>query len=124
MKASETETRGSKTLVGGRPMKRPSWAVWILMKVARLLLLTIFWTGLGMGVGLFCGIVGLVARGAILHTTPDMSLAYRYVSVPVAICSGSCAFLWNVVRTVQAGARRRKEGDRQGLKLPDRERAG
>ncbi len=107
MKLSEMEARGSKTLVNGEPMKQPSWLVWTLMKTIRLVLLTVLWTGLGMGAGLFCGILGVVIASALKHTAPDMSLAYRHISIPVAILSGGCAFLWNLVRTLQAAQRRR-----------------
>ena len=103
------EARGSKTLVGGEPMKQPSWLVWTLMKGFRIVLLTVLWTGLGMGVGLVCGIVGVLAWSAMAHRTPDMSMAYRYVSIPVAISIGGCAFVWNVVGAFQAAAKRRKE---------------
>jgi hypothetical protein len=102
------EARGSKTLVASEPIKHPTWLVWTLMKGARVVLLTVLWTGLGMGLGLFCGIIGLLIRSAILHLTPDMSMAYRSFSIPVAITSGSCAFLWNVMRTVQAAGKRRR----------------
>jgi len=108
VKISEMEVRGSKTLLGGKSMKHPSWAVWTLMKWARIMLLTLLWTGLGMGVGLFCGILSVAALGAIRHQTPDMSMAYRYISIPVAICSGSCAFIWNVARAFQAAVHRCK----------------
>lgn len=107
MKLSEMEARGSKTLVDGQPMKQPNWLVWTLMKTFRLVLLTVLWTGVGMGAGLFCGILGVVIASAFMHRTPDMSQAYRNISIPVAILSGSCAFLWNLVRTLQAAQRRR-----------------
>ncbi len=108
MKLSEMEARGSKTLGHSQPMKQPNWLVWTLMKGLRLVLLTVLWSGLGMGGGLFCGILGVVIASALKHTTPDMSLAYRNISIPVAIVSGSCAFLWNLVRTWQAAAQRRR----------------
>jgi len=107
VKVSEMEARGTKTLVAGEPMKQPNWLVWTLMKGFRLAVLTLLWTGLGMGAGLFCGIVGLLIASAVMHRTPDMSTAYRSISIPVACVSGSCAFLWNLMRTVQA-ARKRK----------------
>ena len=113
MKVSEMEARGSKTLVAGDPVKQPSWLVWTLMKVFRIVLLTILWSGVGMGVGLFSGIVVLLAKSLIQHVTPDMSLAYRHVSIPLAITTGSCAFFWNVVRSCQAAVTRyksRKQG--------------
>ena len=65
MKVSEMEARGSKTLVAGEPMREPSWLVWTLMKGFRVVVLTVLWTGLGMGVGLFCGIIGVAAWSAI-----------------------------------------------------------
>jgi hypothetical protein len=108
VKVSEMEARGSKTLLPGDPMREPSWLVWTLMKGFRVLLLAVLWAGLGMGVGLFCGIVGLVSWSAMAGRTPEMDLAYRNVAIPVAICCGTGAFLWNLVRTVQAAARRRK----------------
>jgi hypothetical protein len=108
VKLSEMEARGTKTLVAGEPMKQPSWLVWTLMKGGRLVLLTILWSGLGMGAGLFAGIVGLVIASALTHRAPDMSLAYREIAVRVALVSGSCAFLWNLLRILQAAGRRRK----------------
>ena len=107
MKVSEMEARGTKTLGASEPRKEPSWLVWTLMKAFRVVVLTVLWTALGMGAGLFCGIVGVVTWSAIVHRTPDMSLAYQSVSIPVAIACGSCAFLWNVMRTLQAAAKRR-----------------
>jgi hypothetical protein len=108
VKVSEIEVRRSKALLGGKPMKQPSWLVWTLMKLFRITLLTVLWSGLGMGVGLFCGILGVLVLGAMRHVSPDMSMAYRYVSIPVAVCSGSCAFIWNVVRSFQAAVQRRR----------------
>jgi hypothetical protein len=108
MKVSEMEARGTKTLVAGEPRKEPSWLVWSLTKVFRVVLLTVLWSGIGMGAGLFCGIIGVVAWSAIQHRTPEMDLAYRSISIPVAICSGSCAFLWNVMRTLQAAVQKRR----------------
>ena len=113
MKLSEMEARGSKTLVAVNAMKQPSWLVWTLMKGYRVVLLTVLWTGLGMGAGLFCGIIGVLAWNGIMHRTPDMSVAYRDVSIPVAICSGGCAFLWNLMRACQAAARKRTGGSVQ-----------
>jgi hypothetical protein len=102
------EARGSKTLLPGEPMREPTWLVWTLMKGFRVLLLAVLWAGLGMGVGLFCGIVGVASWSAIAHRTPHMNLAYRNVAIPAAVCSGTAALLWNLARTVQAAARRRK----------------
>ena len=122
MNLSEMEARGntpasptsglpgtpSKTLVAGEPMRQPSWLVWTLMKGFRLLLLTMLWSGLGMGAGLFGGIAVLMAAAVIHNRMPQMDLAYRQISIPAAIVVGSCAFVWNLVRTVQAAAQRRR----------------
>jgi hypothetical protein len=106
VKVGDMEARGTKTLVDGEPMKQPSWLVWILMKGFRVLLLTVLWAGMGMGVGLFCGIMGLLAWSAWRHQTAEMDVAYRNVAVPLAILTGGCAFLWNLLRMTQAGVRR------------------
>jgi len=112
VKVGEMEARGSKTLVAGDPVRQPSWLVWTLMKVFRIVLLTVMWAGIGMGLGLFSGIVVLLVRSLIVHTTPDMSLAYRHVSIPLAITTGSCAFFWNVVRSCQVAVARYKSKQR------------
>jgi hypothetical protein len=109
VKASEMESRGRKTLLPGEPMREPSWLVWTVMKGTRLVLLTVLWTALGMGVGLFCGIVGVVGWSAVGHHTPEMDAAYRNIAIPAAVVSGGCAFLWNLLRTLQAAVRRQRE---------------
>jgi hypothetical protein len=108
LKVSEMEARGSKTLIAAEPMRQPSWPVWTLMKGFRIVMLTVLWSGLGMGAGLFCGIVGLVAASAVLHQRPEMDLAYRHIAIPVAVFVGSCTLLWNLMRTIQAAAQRKK----------------
>jgi ABC-type sugar transport system permease subunit len=108
LKVSEMEARGSKTLVAAEPMRRPSWLVWTLMKTFRTVLLTVLWSGLGMGAGLFCGIVGLLVAATIQHQRPEMDLAYRHVAIPVAICAGSCALLWNLMLAAREAAARKK----------------
>ena len=110
MNRNEIESRGSKTLLPSEPMRQPSWFVWALMKGFRLLTLTILWSALGMGAGLFGGIVVLLTTGILHHRMPPMDLAYRQAAIPAAIVAGSCAFVWNLVRTVQAAAKRAKEG--------------
>jgi hypothetical protein len=105
---SEREVRGGKTLIPGEPMREPSWPVWTLMKGSRIVVLTVLWAGFGMGVGLFCGIFGVLAASVVKHQALDMSLAYRYISIPVAACSGGCAFVWNVFRAMQAAGERRR----------------
>jgi len=106
VKISEMEARGSKTLVATEPTTEPSWLVWTVMKGFRVVSLTVLWTGLGMGVGLFCGIVGVLVLSVVQHRALDLSLAYRNIATPVAVVSGGCAFLWNGFRMVQETARR------------------
>lgn len=109
MNSSEMEARGSKTLGAPEPAREPSWLVWTLMKGFRLLFLTVLWSGLGMGLGLLAGIMVLMTSGAIHHSMPEMDVAYRQIAIPSALGTGGCAFLWNLVRTLQAAARRRRE---------------
>jgi ABC-type amino acid transport system permease subunit len=65
------------------------------MATYRTVLLTILFTGLGMAFGLFCGIIITALR----HH--PMNEAYRVISIPVAVTSGTCAFVFNVVREVR-----------------------
>jgi hypothetical protein len=111
---SQIDDRRPKTLLPGKPVTEPSWFVWCVMKTTRVLAFTVLWTGLGMGVGLFCGIVGVILASAFAHHAPVMSMAYRRVAFPVAITSGTCAFLWNVFRAIQAGKQRMKHGRKRG----------
>ena len=104
---SEMEARGTKTLLSSQPRTEPGLLSWTAVKGLRIVVLTVLWSGLGMGVGLFCGIIGVALASAILHRAPHMDMAYRSVSIPLAILCGSCAFLWNLMRTVQAVRRRR-----------------
>jgi hypothetical protein len=100
------EARGSKTLIGGKPMRQPNWLVWAVMKGFRVVVLTVLWAALGMGVGLFVAIFVLMTAGALQHRMPNMELAYRDISIPLAIAAGGGALVWNLVRVVQAGVRR------------------
>ena len=100
------DSRGSKTLLPSQPRQHPSWPVWMLMKSFRLLVLTALWSGVGMGAGLFGGILVLMSIGVLHHRMPQMDLAYRRVAIPAAIVTGICAFIWNLARTVQAALRK------------------
>jgi len=106
---NDMDSHGSKTLLSSEPIRQPSWLVWTLMKGFRLLLLTVLWSGLGMGTGLFGGIVVILTTGILHHRMPPMDLAYRQGAIPAAIVAGSCAFMWNLVRTVQAAVKRARE---------------
>jgi nitric oxide reductase large subunit len=108
IKSSEMEARGSKNLLSGEPMRQQSWPSWILMKSLRILVLTILWTGVGMGAGLFAGIVVMMFSIVFVHHRPDLTQAYRHGAFPAAIGAGAVAFVWNVLRTMQAAAARAK----------------
>jgi len=85
--------------------------MWILTKTVRLLVLTLVWTGVGMGAGLFCGIVVVMVSALLTHRTPDMTEAYRHGAIPAAIGAGSVALLWNLIRIIQdAGSRLENRG--------------
>jgi Flp pilus assembly pilin Flp len=79
----------------------PKWYVRFIMVSFRTVLLTILFTALGMGVGLLLGIIATVVLAAAHGVQPDMTHAYRHVAVPVALGSGTCAFVWNVFRGVK-----------------------
>jgi hypothetical protein len=102
IKVSEMEARGSKSLVGGQPLKEPSWLIWTLMKLTRIIWLTAMFAGLGMGLGLLFGILGVIARAAITHAPANLTLSYRAAGFPAAIVFGGCALVWNLLRTAQA----------------------
>ena len=80
---------------------RPPWHVRLIMFIARTLLFTLLFAGLGMGVGLLFGIIATTVTAAAHHVQPDMTNAYRHIAIPVALVSGTCAFVWNVFRAVK-----------------------
>ena len=91
--ALQTETARS------RPT--PKWYVRLIMVSFRTVLFTLFFAALGMGVGLLGGIIFTVVLAAVHGVSPNMTHAYRYVAIPLALTSGSCAFVWNVFRGVK-----------------------
>jgi len=80
---------------------RAPWYVRFIMVSFRTVLFTLFFAALGMGVGLLVGIIVTVALAAVHGVSPNMTQAYRYVAIPLALASGSCAFVWNVFRGVK-----------------------
>jgi uncharacterized BrkB/YihY/UPF0761 family membrane protein len=73
----------------------------LLEGVVRVLLVTAIFTLLGFAVGLFCGIVGSILFGLIRGVHPDMTLAYKFVALPLAITSLIATFfamLWMETR--------------------------
>lgn len=100
------EEQKPKVLFGGAPHTEPSWFVWGVMKAARVLGFTLLWAGLGMALGLFCGILFVMVASPFQHHAPDMSEAYRAIAVPVAVLSGGAAFLWNLGGVLKDARRR------------------
>lgn len=96
----------SRNLFGGERVPEPGWTVWLFVKLFRLVVLTVLWTGVGMGAGLFAGIVVMMGASAFVHHTPDLTQAYRHGGFPAAIGAGAVAFLWNLMRTIQAASER------------------
>ena len=73
----------------------------------RTLFMTLLCTMAGMAIGLFFGIVGTAILNAVRHGGVDMANAYRYVAIPVAITSGACAFLFQVITGIRTSLRPR-----------------
>jgi hypothetical protein len=85
-----------------RPARpRAPWYVRLIMVSFRTVLFTLFFAALGMGAGLLVGIIVTVVLAAVHSVAPNMTHAYRYIAIPVALTSGSCAFVWNVFRGVK-----------------------
>ena len=85
---------------------RPSWFVKTLMIVFRIVFLTLLVTGLGMGLGLFVGILTTVIGGAVNHHALDLTRAYRVFAIPSAVIFGSCALIFQVVKSVREAVAR------------------
>ncbi len=73
----------------------------IVAGLVRTLVFTFTCTGLGMGFGLFTGILVQVAR-SLMHrgSAVDMTIAYRYFGFPLAAVCGVTAFIaFTVIET-------------------------
>lgn len=60
----------------------------IIATVCRILLFAITCTGLGMAFGLFTGIAVQIIRSLVHRGVIDMTIAYRYFGIPLAITAG------------------------------------
>ncbi len=76
---------------------QPGWFVRTIRFIFRTFLLTLLFAMLGMGVGLFLGIIITLIGAGIHHTSPDMTMAYRHFAVPVAIISGGGMLLYILI---------------------------
>ncbi len=77
------------------------------MVTFRTLFVTLLCTMGGMGLGLFCGIVGTAILNAVRHGGVDMADAYRHVAVPVAITAGAGALLFQIIAGIRTSLRPR-----------------
>lgn len=64
---------------------------------------------LGMGVGLFLGIIVTLISAGFHHSSPDMTMAYRRFAVPVAILSGGGMLLYILISSVLGVIYKREE---------------
>jgi uncharacterized BrkB/YihY/UPF0761 family membrane protein len=85
---------------------KPSAASRFFVVVVRTLFVTLLFTLLGMGIGLFAGIIAVLALAIIRNIHPDMQLAYMRVAIPAAIAFGVIAFLYTVVQEIRRAAQR------------------
>jgi hypothetical protein len=74
----------------------------VFTSTVRVLFTALLFTAGGMGVGLFCGIVGTVVYGMIIGSKMDMTNAYRHVAIPVAITLGAAALVGAVALEVRS----------------------
>src|SRR3954469_6765174 len=72
----------------------------------RILILTALFAAIGMGFGLFFGILGTILYGAVKHMHVDMAMAYRDVAIPLAGISALGAFVYNTMTTLRRAMRR------------------
>lgn len=68
----------------------------------RVLFTTLLFSGLGMGAGLFLGILGTVVYGMISGNKVDMANAYKHVAIPIAILLGAVALVGSAVLEVRS----------------------
>ncbi len=73
---------------------RRSRASIIVAGCVRTIVFAITCTGLGMGIGLFSGILVQVVR-SLMHRASaiDMTVAYRYFAIPLAVLGGTAALV-------------------------------
>jgi uncharacterized BrkB/YihY/UPF0761 family membrane protein len=74
--------------------------------VIRTLFVTLLFTLIGMGTGLFAGIIGVVVLAFVKDVHPDMQTAYLRVAIPTAIIFGTVALIYNVVQEIRRAGHR------------------
>ncbi|HEY1463080.1 MAG TPA: hypothetical protein VGF44_06650 [Terriglobales bacterium] len=73
---------------------------WYLIPV-RVLIVTALLTLLSFAVGLLLGILGMVLRGLIVGSRPNMTIAYRHIALPVAIIAATVVFTGSIVMEIR-----------------------
>jgi len=71
------------------PSRRPRWYA----IPVRVLLVTFIGTLISFAVSLLLGILGTVIISALRHVSPNMTVAYRVIALPVAVVAGSIIFV-------------------------------
>jgi uncharacterized BrkB/YihY/UPF0761 family membrane protein len=77
-----------------------------LSLVVRTVFLSLLFGLIGMGIGLFAGIIGMVVLAFAKGVHPDMQVAYLRVAIPVAIAFAAIAFVYNVIGEIRRSGRR------------------
>ena len=85
--------------------KAPSHAGRFFTSLFRILMLTVLFAALGMGLGLFFGILGTAIYGGIKHMHVDLAMAYRDVAIPLAVVCALGAFVYNSMTTLRRAMR-------------------
>jgi len=84
------------------PARQRSRASVAFTAAVRVLFTALLFTGLGMGTGLFLGIVGTLIYGMTSGNKIDMTNAYKHVAIPVAILLGSAALIGSAALEVRS----------------------
>ena len=86
---------------------KPTLPQRILFGAGKLIFLTLLFAALGMGIGLFIGILTAAFTGGLHHGAPGMAAAYRKMAVPTAIVFGTCALLFQIFTGIRTALRPR-----------------
>ncbi|HXZ80936.1 MAG TPA: hypothetical protein VEG30_13485 [Terriglobales bacterium] len=71
----------------------------------RVLIVTVLFTLASFALGLLLGIIGVVTVGAIRGVRPDMTVAYRFVAAPLAVCGSIVTFVAMLVYEIRRQSR-------------------
>ena len=77
------------------------------MTASRIVILTVAFAALGMGVGVFLGIFGTVIVSMVRHTHADVANSYRLFAIPLATICGAGTLIYQVTRELSTALRSR-----------------